>query len=151
MNKDIARFWSKVNVTEDENECWGWRAGKDRDGYPIFWFNGKTVKAHRFLMEYIELKSIINKCVCHVCDNPSCVNPTHLFVGTSAENTKDRDDKGRQARGKKCNLSKLLEEDVVGIRLLAKKGLTHRIIGERFEMSRPQISSIVRRVCWKHI
>ena len=86
------RFWAKVRKTED---CWEWIAGKGGRGYGNFWYTGKTVNAHRFsyVLTYGEFDQSLQ--VCHTCDNPGCVNPEHLWLGTPKDNMQDKMKKGR--------------------------------------------------------
>lgn len=95
----VADFWKKV---ERGTGCWNWTKGKDDDGYGVFSWQGNLIKAHRFSWELYHRRSVPDGlCVLHTCDNPSCVRPTHLFVGTQADNGKDRDQKGRGLAGTK--------------------------------------------------
>ena len=86
------RFWEKVDLND---YCWEWIGYKRRDGYGWFEFNYKPVKAHRFSWEFFNGEIPKNLCVLHRCDNRSCVNPAHLWLGTKAQNNTDRKIKGR--------------------------------------------------------
>jgi hypothetical protein len=99
--KDVERFWSKVIKTEDPNACWIWTGSHDKYGYGYFSSKGKSIKAHR--IAYILTHGSIpdGMCICHTCDVRNCVRIDHLFAATSKENTADRDQKGRTARGER--------------------------------------------------
>jgi hypothetical protein len=89
------RFWSKVNKTPD---CWIWMGAKTPLGYGNVRFNGRWWRAPRlswFLAKDVEPSLH----VLHRCDNPSCVNPAHLFLGTDQDNVDDMNRKGRQRKG----------------------------------------------------
>ena len=89
------RFWKKVNKS---NDCWIWIGGKNRSGYGITCYNGKKILTHRAAYQFLK-GSIPDKFLClHKCDNPSCVNPQHLFVGTQQDNVKDMYEKGRGSK-----------------------------------------------------
>lgn len=77
--------------------CWGWRGYADKDGYGTVKHAGRPLRAHRFSWEIHNGPIPEGLCVCHKCDNPGCVRPDHLFLGTSADNMHDRDAKGRCA------------------------------------------------------
>jgi len=99
MNEqDVTRFWSKVKRGTDE-ECWPWLGRTDKDGYGSFWLDGRNRRAHRVACALSGMAIPDDMCGCHRCDNPGCCNPAHIFAGTNAENTKDRDRKGRSAHG----------------------------------------------------
>lgn len=89
------RFWSYVDVKK-YNQCWEWKRAKYPQGYGRF---GKNY-AHRLAYEFKKGNIPLGLCVFHSCDNPSCVNPKHLWLGTTMDNIKDRDNKGRGRYGK---------------------------------------------------
>lgn len=95
--KDIERFWSKVDK-RGEDECWEWKDFRDRGGYGKFWLNGKSVISSRVAWVIANGSIEDGLVVCHKCDNPSCCNPDHLFVGTNLDNVADRVAKGRCGR-----------------------------------------------------
>ena len=91
---DKERFWVKVDKSGD---CWEWIAFRLKSGYGRFWYKGAPHQAHRVSWMLHNLSEIPKgQCVLHRCDNPPCVNPDHLFLGTDADNVRDRDQKGRQ-------------------------------------------------------
>lgn len=92
--RSLVRFWSKVEITGDET-CWRWHGSKTNDGYGVFGAIRKPVTAHRFSYElhYGEITGGLQ--VLHKCDNPECVNPAHLWLGTQKDNIHDAIRKGR--------------------------------------------------------
>lgn len=117
----IERFWSKVNkngpVHPTLGQCWDWTAGKNRRGYGAFSYGfSRNRAAHRYSWE-IRFGSIPDGLfVCHHCDRPCCVNPSHLFLGTYQDNIDDCISKGRQNKGEKVHNAKLTSEQVIAIR-----------------------------------
>ena len=99
--KPIAeRFWPKVERTAD---CWLWKGGTSSAGYGQMVIEGKPVRAHRISWELTHgsiprWTGFSDLCVLHKCDNKICVNPFHLFLGTQADNMRDRGEKNRTAR-----------------------------------------------------
>lgn len=88
----MTRFWDKVYI---DNSCWEWIASKNPDGYGNFYYNKRIDRAHR--VSYILEHGPIPKgmLVCHNCDNPGCVNPSHLFLGSQKDNMSDCSKKRR--------------------------------------------------------
>lgn len=148
---DEARFWAKVNK-QGANDCWLWTASKDKNGYGKFTYyeNNKQVnnRAHRY--SYILKNGHINSSelfVCHTCDNPSCVNPDHLWLGTIQENNKDALDKGRIAKGEDNGSSKLIETEVLFIR----ENCNVLDLCSKFDCSVSTIVDIITYRTWVHL
>jgi hypothetical protein len=148
------------NSEIDINDCWLWKKYKNNKGYGHPSFKGKLILAHR--LSYLTFVGEIpnNLHVLHNCDNPSCVNPKHLFLGDQEDNMKDMVNKNRQSKGEAHGRSKLVQKEVNEIRTLwsaelaerAKgKGiqLTQRELAKRFEISQIQISYILNNKRWK--
>jgi len=147
---DVERFWSKVNKTEG---CWNWTASLNTSGYGQSKLNGKNVLAHRlsYVMNHPNTINLLEGrreiCVCHKCDNPKCVNPAHLFLGSKADNMKDM-----VAKGRMIGNVKLTEDDVREIRTqYATGGITLKKLAREYEVSLEGIHAIIRRRTWKHI
>lgn len=141
-------FWNLVDIRRPL-ECWPWKTGKSK-GYGEFKVGGKSYLAHRaslYLMGY----DVDGQFVCHTCDNPACCNPAHLFLGTTQDNTKDRNAKGRQARGEKQGSAKLTAEDVAEIRKRAANGEPQTWIAQDFKISKSQCGNVVHGRHWRHV
>jgi hypothetical protein len=94
IGDDEARFWAKVNK-RGPNDCWPWKAGKDSNGYGTFSYtpvDGHAIgaRAHRWLIGHLRGEHLgPDEETCHTCDNPPCVNPAHLYIGTHTTNMQD--------------------------------------------------------------
>ena len=142
-------FWSLVNKTEG---CWLWMAQKNADGYGHYGFNGGYMRAHRFALEESLGKSIGNLIVMHTCDNPACVRPSHLVVGTHADNMADKVRKNRQASGEKNGASLLTELQVREMRSKYKpKIYTYKMLANEYGVSKDTVQKAVRGIYWKYL
>lgn len=143
----MIRFWAKVNK-DTPNGCWVWTGGTTPDGYGNFRVNGVYHRAHRFSYA-VHIGPIPDGMyVCHTCDNPACVNPAHLWLGTNDDNMADMARKGRaQTRtGEESHWAKLTEDDVRAIR--ADRTSSQREIAARYGVHRSLISMIRSRKRW---
>jgi len=142
------RFLSKTNRVGD---CLEWQARKNRHGYGTFKMGGKSWLAHRASWLILKGQDPKDLKVLHKCDNPACVDPDHLFLGTQAENVVDMVSKDRHIKGEAVENSKLVEADVAEIRRLARVGWRQKDIAEEFGVSRPCISRLLSGKTWKHV
>lgn len=157
------RFWAKVQKAGPD-DCWLWGGACERSGYGKV-FKGRDangtsqfVKAHRLSWELAHGEPVPDgRYVLHGCDNPPCVNPAHLRVGTGAENTADRAERRRgkehRQHGEANDNAKLTEDDVRAIiaELQRLPRRSQASIAEQFGIKQPQVSRIMRRVNWAHL
>lgn len=135
----------------DSNGCWVWnKSTRGTKPYGQFWMRGKNMKANR--ASWILYKGSIphGMCVLHNCDNPSCVNPEHLFLGTNQDNSDDMYQKGRD-RHLSCEshpLSKLTKQQVLEILNSNEK---QKDLAMKFKVCKMQISRIKRGLRWKGV
>lgn len=147
----IIRFWSKVKVGDG---CWEWSGGKTHNGYGRFSLSPtREMRAHRFSWEITHGNIEDGLVVCHTCDNPPCVRPDHLFVGTIKDNCEDRDKKGRGAdrTGSKHHMAKLSDRDIFEIRAMRNSGVPQSSIAKRFGIRQQHVSRISRGENWGHL
>ena len=142
-------FWPNV---EKKSKCWNWK-GLKLHGYGIVWTGKVQVKAHRFSWVLHNGEISRGSCVLHKCDNKSCVNPRHLFLGNQDDNMKDMVKKKRQAlhRGEQNGRAKLVESDVREIRKRLSKGHRGSDIAKDFNVNRVTIYSIRDRHLWGYL
>ena len=142
------RFWSKVKIGLS-NHCWEWIGAKEKNGYGHIKVNGKTLKAHRISWELHNNQSANNKCVLHSCDNPSCVNPHHLSLGTFKDNSTQCSYRQRfNHHGEHNGNSKLTMEDVILIRAFYRQGIKRKLICQKFQISKQHLINIAKGKCW---
>jgi len=148
---DKERFWNRVDqLTVDE--CWEWTGWKqERYQYGKIRIEGDVEYAHRVSYRLCVGKIPKGKFVLHKCDNPLCVNPFHLALGTHQDNMDDCSKKGRQAKGEKINFAKLTEREVRTIRLLYVRGETQKQIAQLFKVHQTTIHYVMKRKTWKHV
>jgi len=152
MSREEA-FWAQVRKTDD---CWEWVGPGDfRFGYGRFTYEATRYPTHRFSYELAFGPIGEGLCVCHRCDNPKCVRPDHLFLGTRAVNNKDAAQKGRLPKGQTHHNAKLSDDDVRFIRANygrgGRGGMSQVQLASRFGVSQVLVGLIVRGKAWAHL
>jgi transposase len=123
-----------------------------KDGRPKITVDGETRQLARVVYEVFKKESPGELCVCHTCDNPSCINPDHLWLGTYADNNTDKVKKDRQLKGILVPSSKLTDSQIVEIKqLLREDRLSFREIAQQFDVTPSAIDKINSGINWKHI
>ena len=139
-------------VSKDAGECWLWTGDINGNGYGRLQFNKKRRLAHRVSFELYNGALGDDQLVCHSCDNPRCVNPSHLFAGSQKDNMGDCAEKRRHTYGEAIKHACLKEKDVLQIRALyAAGGHGQRHLAELFGVSRAHIGLIIQRKRWPYI
>jgi hypothetical protein len=150
-------FWSLVDKSGGPDACWLWTGLRDRDGYGNY---GGT-RAHRFVKLGYEKGGVVR----HRCDNPPCVNPDHLIVGTHAENTADAVARGRTARGDRNaarkypgirrgarNSQAILNDDAVrAIRARYADGESRSVLAREYGVSKAAVHAVLQGRTWSHV
>lgn len=154
-------FWQDVNKTTDPDGCWEWMGYIGAHGYGALTYQNKSWRAHRlsYILTYGELPITNDShgtCVLHKCDNRKCVNPSHLFAGTQADNLRDMRNKNRQwipegLIGSKNNASKLIEKDIPLILKMSNQGMSTQAIANEFNVSKVCIHFVVTGKTWTHV
>jgi len=150
QQKDIDRFWGKVNKTDDPNECWLWMAKWGGNGYgQLRWKNNNWHYAHRVAYELTFGDIPLGLIVCHKCDNPLCCNPNHLFLGTQQDNMNDKVQKNRQLHGESIANHKLTQQQVDEIRRrYSEKKESQYELAKFFGIAQAHVSDIVNHKRW---
>lgn len=160
----LARFWAKVKKSP---RCWLWTGTVSGTGYGVIKAHGKMWFAHRIAFAAAFGPFFPALCVCHACDTPLCVRPDHLFLGTTQDNTKDRDAKGRKAAGDRSGRrkhpsaypagrgwpwAKLTDDAVRSIRARhAAGGVSYRQLAREYSVSKHTIYLVIKGLKWRHL
>ena len=153
IEKYIRAFWAKT-IMRSKDECWQWTGSVNDKGRGTMYI-GRTTTAPRvsWMIHCGEVPKGMN--VCHRCDNPICVNPNHLFLGTQSDNMKDAARKGRlasqrghSARGERIAQAKLTEQAVIEICQSTEGTVT---LAKRYGVHRTTITSARKGHWWKHL
>jgi len=146
-------LWSKIDV-KTEDECWNWKGYKNEDGYGRTWINDCGYYAHRVIYDLVYPNIITLSApkntdetgfILHTCDNPSCCNPKHLWVGNCSENIADKVKKGRSAdfsgdKGPNCKLSMAQAQE---IRQKRKDGISAKELANKYGVSISSVKTLL--------
>lgn len=152
MKSTMERFNEKFRI--DDSGCWLWTAGKKGGGYGVFYFNGRLHGAHRVALHLYRCEDLdTSKHAMHSCDNPGCVNPAHLSLGTATENMRDAAAKGRIVRvadwrGEKNPKSKLsgFQRQQLEALLSTTTTFTRRELAQRFSITPERVGQIKKEM-----
>jgi hypothetical protein len=143
-------------MSAGEDRCWPWKGSRMPVGYGVFMVSNTprlTARAHRLAYELSVGPIPRGLCVMHICDNPPCVNPAHLRVGTLVENNADRELKGRGGQRKRHGTAngaaKLTPAQVQEIRARCAAGESQTSVARDFPINQPHVSRIVREEVWQ--
>ncbi len=147
------KFWLNIcRIGKTKEECWLFDGKTNKHGVPRISINYYKFHYSRiaYYLEYnIDPENLL---VLHQCDNPSCINPNHLFLGTHLDNIKDCVSKGRNCKGEDKNFAKLTNDQVILIRRIYKnKNHTQRELAKEFNISLGMINHIVNNKNWVHL
>ena len=148
MSTRSSRFWERVTLPDG---CWLWTGQRNENGYGVL----NHILAHRLAWEVFYGPIPPGLKVCHHCDNPPCVRPDHLFLGTQRANVLDAESKGRMPhhgpRGIAAPSAKLTDEKVLEMRMLHNQGVKGRALAVMFGVTAANVSHVLLRHTWTHI
>lgn len=144
-----AHFVTRIRV-DASTGCWEFTGARSSAGYGAFWDGQRLVRAHRYAFEQFCSPIPEGLIICHACDNPGCVNPHHLWLGTQADNAADKFRKGRGniVKGEAHPHARLTASEVLAIRADARM---HVEIASEYGIHPGCVSQIKRRVTWRHL
>jgi len=149
---DQRRFWKQIDKSGGSDSCWPWIGCWDKgSGYGVGRLNKKTNHAHRISYilttgDHLDSMTVVR----HTCDNRICCNPKHLLSGTHADNINDRLERKGDQKGENNFASKLTQDQVNEMRLLANTGIPQDVLANQFSVSNGAVSTIVNGKTWKH-
>ena len=147
--KIVKRFLTKFKKTKN---CWIWEGTMISNGYGHFCvYHEHPVLAHRYSWTLFNGKIPKNKYVLHKCNNPKCVNPSHLYIGTQKDNIRDVINNGKFIYGSKHPISKLTEIDIPKIIEFSSQGISQRKIASMFKINQTTIWKIIHGLAWPHV
>jgi len=147
------RFWGKVRKSEG---CWEWQASRAKrvngwGDYGRIRLNGATLLAHRVSWELANGPIPDGMLIRHTCDNPPCVNPAHLVLGTAHDNNLDMLERGRATNGERNSQTRLSVEQVIEMRRLWEQGASGNVLAQKFSVTRGYAYAVIKRRAWGHI
>lgn len=161
VGPEAPRFWSKVDKAgpvpahvPELGPCWVWTKSTDRRGYGRFGLPGRHggwTYAHRWSWKAAHGAVPPGLCVLHRCDNPPCVRPEHLFVGTHGDNSADKKAKDRSNRGERNGMARLTDDEVRAARELRSQGMTYAEIAQQLGRSLHPVWRAASGRGWTHV
>ncbi len=156
MSDVFERF---VKFTRYKDGCWIWTGAKRTSGYGVFKLDGKAESAHRVSYKLFKGNIPEGIFVCHTCDNPMCVNPDHLFLGTASDNMMDAQNKGRLVipegkrfkKGYMPSFATITKEQAIQVKMMLKKGMRNIDISEATGIKYQTIVDIKRGKSFRNI
>ena len=150
MDRDSVRFLRKVRIDTGGTGCWQCLGAKLPRGYGRFYYEGRARYAHRVALQLLQgVRVPADRVVMHACDNPSCVNPDHLSVGTQRDNMRDASRKGRVVytqdwTGERNPKAKMSDRDRTDLMHASSRGASNRALAQHYGVTITRVQQIVR-------